>query len=135
MGITIIDYSQVYFEELLNEAIPSKRGGKFVVMVCGSQRFAVFSPAELSKYHANIVERFLMRHGVRGNYNPKGDDFSFGSEKWSVEGGGHWYLDMDEDFIELWGNSQIYGSLDLGALAKELSQSKGFDGIATVKTK
>ena len=70
MPLTVIDYSEVYFVDLMDEEeVPPQRVGKFVVMWKGEEKFAIFSPTELSRFHANIVERFLLPRGIKGSYN------------------------------------------------------------------
>jgi hypothetical protein len=73
MALSVVDYREVYYIVLNDDQIPRKCGGKFVLIENGDERFAVFSPKDLSRYHANIVERFLSLRGVPGYYNDKRD--------------------------------------------------------------
>ena len=104
------------------------REWKFIVMAGDEGRYAAFSPRELSVYHADIVERLLLQHGVRGRYNMKGDVYYYDVPGWTVEGGGLWRLDQRQPALELFGHSASYGRLDLEAVAAELRQAGAFGG-------
>jgi hypothetical protein len=129
MKLTAIDYSEVCFALLEDSPVPRKRGGKFVVMTNGDRHYAVFSPRELSAYHANIIERFLQQEGIQGRYNEKGDVFYFSSAEWKVDGGGFWELDESRGLLQLSGNSQSYGGADLQRLAAELNHTDTFRAL------
>lgn len=128
MPLSVIDFSNVYFVILKKGQVPPAREGKFVVMACDGRRWAAFSPRELSVYHANIVERLLLQHGVGGQYNMKGDVYHFDDPRWTVDGGGLWRLDPRRPALEIFGHSASYGGLDLEAVAGELRQAGAFDG-------
>ncbi len=132
MQLSVLDYSEVYFQLMRETAVPSRRGGKFIVARNGVQRYAVFSPQGLSTYHANIVERFLHSQGIQGTYNPKGDEFHFNSSDWDIEGGGHWEIDETKAVLRISGSSLAYGGFDEPALAAELRCARAFDGIEIV---
>ena len=132
MQLNVVDYSEVYFQLMRETAIPSRRGGKFIVVRNGTQRYAVFSPRGLSTYHANIVERFLQSQGIQGRYNPKGDEFHFNSPDWEIEGGGHWEIDETKPVLRISGASLAYGGFNGPALAAELRLARAFDGIEIV---
>jgi hypothetical protein len=132
MGLIVIDYSEVYFTLLNDTPVPHKRSGKFVVMSNGGQRYAVFSPHELSTYHANIIERFLRQHGIQGRYNEKGGFFHFTPTIWAVEGGGYWELDDAGGTLQISGSSKSYGSVDFQALAVELHLTDTFRALQVV---
>ena len=128
MPLTIVDFSDVYFVILQKGKVPPKREGKFVVVEGEAARYAAFAPRELSVYHANIVERLLLRHGIRGRYNMKGDVYDFDSPRWTVEGGGLWRLDQRAATLEICGHSASYGGLDLRTTAAELRRAGAFGG-------
>lgn len=130
--LKVIDFSDLYFRVMQKEAVPPQREGKFVILSRNGDRYAAFSPRELTCYHANIVERLLLQHGVRGRYNMKGDEYYFDSSDWTVEGGGYWRLDQQAGRLELFGRSASYGAVDLEATAAELRQAGAFDGADVV---
>ena len=129
MPLTVIDFSEVYFVVLQKGTVPPRREGKFIVVANEGDRCAAFSPRELSVYHANIVERLLLPHGVRGRYNMKGDVYDYDAPQWSVEGGGLWRLDQRRGRLEIFGRSASYGGVDLEELAAELCRAGAFDGV------
>ena len=123
MQLRFVDYCPLYYTELQEQLLPSRRQGKFVVLRNTTVCYAVFSPRQLSAYHANIVERFLQGVGVGGRYNAKRDVFTFDSPDWHVEGGGHWRRDDVRGTLHLYGRSQAYGGLDLVTLAAALQET------------
>jgi hypothetical protein len=120
MQLRFVDYCPLYFTELREQPVPSHREGKFVLLRNAATRYAVFSPRQLSTYHANIVERFLWGQGIPGRYNAKHDVFTFDAPDWHVEGGAHWERDDDKGVLRLYGGSRAYGGLDLAPLAAAL---------------
>jgi len=132
MELTVVDYSEVYYVLLSNTTVPLQRGGKFVIMKNTARQYAVFSPQELSAYHANIIERFLWQQGIQGRYNEKGDHFCFVSAEWRVDGGGHWELDEAKGVLCIFGYSKVYGGVDLHSLAAKLRQTEHFQTIQVV---
>lgn len=128
MNIEIVDYSDVYFSVLRRQEVPRQRGGKFVIMVSAEERHVVFSPKELSAYHANIVERFLDLRDIEGDYSPSGDFYRSPGSPWQVEAGGHWQYDQDGTVLRIFGRSKAYGGPDLVELATQLHDAGAFDG-------
>jgi hypothetical protein len=127
MDLTVVDYSNLCFAVLQKTRVPPRREGKFVVIGNGRERFAVFSPRELSVYHANIVERFMLDRGIRGQYNLKGDVYYFDAPAWTVEGGALWRFDRQPGILEIFGRSGGYGGLDLEEVACQLRAAGAFD--------
>ena len=117
MTFTIVDYRQVYFVVLNNSHIPPRCKGKFVLISDHDEQFAVFSPQGMSRFHANIVERFLSLRGVTGQYNAKRDHYECNSSDWEIQGGGHWELDEEKGTLRIFGWSQAYGGIDLEEMA------------------
>lgn len=132
MKVTVVDYSEVYFVTLQDEEIPRKRDGKFVLLDNAHDRYVIFSPRGLSRYHANIAERFLELKGVKGKYNAKKDVFLPESQDWEIVGGGHWTVDEDEGTLRLYGYSQAYGGVDLRELCECLQEAGGIEGVQRV---
>ena len=132
MPLTVLDFSDVYFVVLQKGSVPPVRQGKFIVMTGGGGRYAAFSPRELSVYHANVLERLLLRHGIRGQYNMKGDVYDYDAPGWTVEGGGLWRLDGRQGTLEISGRSASYGGVDLEELAGELHRAGAFGGVEVV---
>ena len=125
MTFTIVDYRQVYFVVLNNGHIPPRCRGKFVLVSNRDEQFAVFSPGGMSRFHADIVERFLSLRGVTGQYNAKRDHYNCNSSEWEIQGGGHWELDEEKGRLLIFGRSQAYGRVDLDELATRLLDAGG----------
>ena len=125
MTLTVVDYRQVYFVVLNNGPIPPRCGGKFVLIADRDEQFAVFSPQGLSRFHADIVERFLSLRGVPGHYNAKGDHYDCDSADWEIQGGGHWEMDEEQGRVRIFGRSLAYGGVDLEQLRLRLCQAGG----------
>lgn len=132
MKLTVVDYSEVYFVTLHDGEIPRKRDGKFVLLDNANDRYVIFSPRGLSRYHANIVDRFLGLRGIKGRYNAKRDAFLPESQDWEIVGGGHWTVDEDEGTLRLYGFSQAYGGVDLRELGEHLRAAGGIEGVQRV---
>jgi len=132
MPLEVIDYSHVYYEVLHQSAVPPQRGGKLIVVRHGKARYAAFSPAGLSEFHANILERFLSERGVGGRYNDQLDHFHPDDPAWQIEGGAHWGLDEGQRLLRLHAKSIAYGPVNLPALAEELRQANAFAGAEVI---
>ena len=128
MNFHFLDYSQIYFQELLKAPIPSKRSGKFVQITNSDtdDEFLVLSPKEFSKYHATIVERFCLLHGkVPGSYSSsKKDHFVISDSGWQILGGGMWAIDEEKRTLTLGGRSTAYGTFDSLDLKNKIRSQK-----------
>lgn len=87
--------------------------GKFVIL--GHQKktskdyFLIFSPLELTPYHANIVYQFLQVEG-RGKVEAvSSSGCRILSKGWQVHGGGHYQLDYPTASVILHGKSTAFG--------------------------
>ena len=65
----IIDYTSLYYTSIARTAVPSLVSGKFVQIRKENELYLVLSPKEMTKYHANIIERFCMDKGIEGSYD------------------------------------------------------------------
>ncbi|MBA4373341.1 MAG: hypothetical protein C0402_10845 [Thermodesulfovibrio sp.] len=122
MNVELIDYSEYYFAELAGELVPANRGGKFVqIRDRGSDReYVVLSPAKLSLYHANIVERFCGLRELDGHWNSGKTAYEIVDPSWHIVGGGRWVIDSEKKTLELGSSSQAYGRFDLVGLEERL---------------
>jgi hypothetical protein len=123
MGFQLIDYSEYYFQELSGEPIPESRGGKFVQLKNqdNDTEIIVLSPAKLSKYHANIVERFCGLNNLDGHWDSGKTCYELVDVAWSVVGGGKWEINTDKKTLELGSASQAYGSFNSSGLKNKIS--------------
>lgn len=127
-GIQFTDYSALYYDTVLGEPVPPRRGGKFVVVEDREgATHLVLSPAGLSRLHAHIVERFAIARGIPGRYTHRGERYRFNDRRWRVAGGGYWERDEAGAQLRLYGRSQAYGAADLRRVAA-MHNVDGADG-------
>ncbi len=130
--MVFIDYSKLYYTEVARTAVPSVIHGKFVQIRTESTPYLVFSPAEFTKYHANIVERFCLDKGIEGNYGPEGKRYDIYDQSWKVLGGGKFELDSSKKAIKLYDNSMAYGKFDTYGLKEMISALPEFSGFTVL---
>ena len=118
--MTFIDYTPFYFTSIAGSAVPSVTAGKFDQIRNGSTLYLVLSPKELTKYHANIIERFCMDKGIEGSYDAKREKFFISDQAWQVIGGGKFERDANKKAIKLYDNSMAYGKFDATGLKEML---------------
>ena len=123
MKLEYVDYSSVWFCEIKKGSLPNKRSGKFILIANGGSRWAVFSPAELSKWHANIAERFCDHYKIAGAYNAGQAKFNIQDNQWNIMGGGKWEVDEQQSMMVIFGRSDAYGRVDLKLLAEQLQEN------------
>jgi hypothetical protein len=128
--MTFIDYTPFYYTSLAGRPMPAITTGKFVQIRNGNALYLVLSPKELTKYHANIVERFCMDKGIEGNYDTKREKFFIRDQAWQVMGGGKFERDENKKAIKLYDNSMAYGKFDntgLREMLAALPDLRGYD--------
>jgi hypothetical protein len=128
MSFKLIDYSEHYFLKLAGEPIPESREGKFVQIRHGDKEYLVLSPSKLSKYHANIVERFCESNGIDGYWNSGKTSYQIVDDSWSVVGGGRWVMNSNKKTLDLGSSSQAYGRFDSASLKTKILSLKAMKG-------
>jgi hypothetical protein len=128
MPIILIDYIPFYYTSLARTPIPAVVAGKFVQIRNGNARYLVLSPRELTKYHANIVERFCMDKGIEGSYDSKREKYTIADQAWQIIGGGKFERDANKKTIKLYDNSMAYGKFDATGLKETLGALREFSG-------
>jgi len=127
----LLDFSDDFFRQK-GEAIPPKRGGKFVVMrdEPGRAEYLVLSPVGHCLYHTDIVERFcrLERFRIDGMRLPKSGGFVINDPDWSVVCGGRWERNEEEKRLRIYGSSQAYPPCRLASLKKRIAGLPAMDG-------
>ena len=118
--MNVVDYVPVHYETLRQSAVPAEIEGKFVVVTLADEQYAIFAPYAMCTFHAQIVARFMRLRGYVGSLNPKGDRFHCRADGWNVDGGGHWHR-SPEGRLTLFGESTVYGGVDLDNLVHRLS--------------
>ena len=116
MDFRLIDYSSTHF----GKTLPPVRDGKFLQIVDAAEgiEYIVLSPYELSKYHAQILERFCFLNGIEGRFIKMPDCFQVTGSEIDVVGGGHWKIDGQS--LRLMGESTMYGRFDRQGLAERI---------------
>jgi hypothetical protein len=127
MELIYRDYSRTYYREI-GAALPDKITGKFVQIVNDSGEYLVFSPKEVSRYHADIVERFCAERGIPGVYNNTHKRFDVHDLEWTVVGGGKFAIDRRKKQIRLYDDSMAYGKFNGEGLKKKILSLSAFSG-------
>jgi hypothetical protein len=113
----LIDYSSTWYRD----NVPAVRRGKFLQLVeDGEIELLILSPYELSKYHAQILERYCMLNDIEGRFVKKPDLFQVTGANIEVLGGGHWEIDDRVRRLMLNRESTMYGRFDRSGLAAKV---------------
>ncbi len=126
----LIDYTPFYYTSIAQTGTPSVTTGKFVQISHEGSFFLVLSPKELTKYHANIVDRFCMDKGIEGAYDAKRERFLIADQAWQVIGGGKFERDENKKTIKFYDNSMVYGKFDATGMKEALQALPEFAGYA-----
>lgn len=124
----LVDYTLFYYASVAEMPAPELVTGKFVQITNGAVLYLVLSPRELTKYHANIIERFCMDKGIEGSYDPKREKFTIRDQQWQVLGGGKFERDTNTKAIKLYDNSMAYGKFRSDGLKETLAALPDFAG-------
>jgi hypothetical protein len=128
MRIIYRDFSETYYRDIAGADPPDRVEGKFVQMRKGSSEYLVFSPREFTKYHADVVERFCMDHGIPGVYVSAHKRFDILDPEWTVIGGGKFEMDRKKKRIRLYDDSMAYGKFDRKGLMEKILSLAVFSG-------
>jgi hypothetical protein len=128
MPFVLVDYAPFYFSSIAGTAVPRELTGKFVQLRNGTTMYLVLSPRELTKYHAQIVERFCMDKGIEGSFDAKGERFLLHDRAWEVLGGGKFDRDDNNKTIKFYDNSMAYGKFDGNGLEQALAALTDYAG-------
>ena len=127
-----IDYTPFYYTSLARTSVPPVTAGKFVQIRNGDTLYLVLSPKELTKYHANIIERFCMDKGIEGSYDARREKFTVHDTAWQIVGGGKFERDGIKKTIKLYDNSMAYGKFDPTGLREMIAALPAFSGYAVM---
>ena len=130
--MTFIDYTPFYYTSIVKTALPVITSGKFVKLRNGKELYLILSPKELTKYHANIVERFCMDKGIEGSYDARREKFFIRDQSWKVMGGGKFERDANKKAIKFSDNSMAYGKFKREGLQESLAALPEFAGYTIV---
>ena len=130
MPTVLIDYTPVYYTSILHNPVPPIISGKFVQIRNAQMLYLVVSPQELTRYHANIIERFCMDKGIEGSYDAKREKFTISDHEWQIIGGGKFERDDNKKAVKLYDNSMAYGKFDATGLKEMLGALPEFSGYS-----
>jgi len=129
MNFDVIDYSEMLYKE----NITPTRQGKFLQIVDdGEIELLVLSPYELSKFHAQILERYCMLQDIEGRYVKKPDHFRATGADIEVIGGGHWKIDESVLRLVLNGESTVYGRFNSEGLSGKVRKLPKYSAYTVV---
>ena len=128
MSTILIDYTSLYYPSLAGTSVLAVVAGKFVQIRNGNTLYLILSPKELTKYHANIVERFCMDKSIEGRYDVKREKFTIMDREWQIIGGGKFERDTNKKAIKLYGDSMAYGKFDETGLKEIIRALPEFSG-------
>lgn len=113
----VVDFSPVLYKAQM----PPVRQGKFLQLVEGGKiETLVLSPYGLSKFHAQILERYCLLNDLDGRFLRKPEYYAALGADIEVFGGGHWKIDDLALRLELYGESTAYGRFDPDGLAEKI---------------
>jgi Janus/Ocnus family (Ocnus) len=128
MKLIYRDYSRIYYRET-GAALPDTMAGKFVqIRNDSAEEYLVFSPKELSRYHADIVRRFCAERGIPGVYNNAHKSFDIHDTEWAVIGGGKFERDRVKKQLRLYDDSTAYGKFNRERLKEKILSLSAFSG-------
>ena len=127
-----IDYTPFCYTSLARTSVPPVTAGKFVQIRNGDTLYLVLSPKELTKYHANIIERFCMDKGIEGSYDARREKFTVHDTAWQIVGGGKFERDTNNKAIKLCDNSMAYGKFDATGLREMIAALPELSGWTVV---
>ena len=120
MNIIFVDYSDEYFASVAKRAAPDTWRGKFVQIQRGSEEYLVFSPKELTPYHADLVQKFCMERDIDGAYDRARKRYDIHDPGWVVIGGGKFEIDRGKKQLRVYDNSMAYGKFDPKGLKNKI---------------
>jgi hypothetical protein len=125
MNIAIVDYSEFYYSSMLKTDLPDVRSGKFVQIRNDDTEYLVFSPAQLTPYHAGLIERFCLEAGLEGSYDSERKRYNIHDPAWVIVGGGKFEIDRIKETVRLYDDSMAYGKFDSEGLKEKIMQIEG----------
>ena len=120
MKVIFVDYSESFYLTGTSSNSADKVTGKFVQVKNDAIEYLIFSPKELTPYHADIVQRFCSEMGIYGVYVDASKRFDIHNPGWIVIGGGRFEIDKERENIRLYDNSMAYGKFDTKGLKEKI---------------
>jgi hypothetical protein len=128
MKLLILDYADLFYREKAGHKKPARRAGKFVQIKHEDTEYFIFSPKEITRYHADLVQLFCQEKGIDGSYNEQIKRHDIHDPSWIIMGGGKFEIDDEERRLRLYDNSMAYGRFDSRGLKKRLLSDQRLSG-------
>jgi hypothetical protein len=122
--VVIIDYSGSLRPPAAGKTAPDRTAGKFVQIRNNDTEYLIFSPRELTPYHADLVQRFCEERKIPGRYVKERKRYDIHDPEWVVAGGGKFETDRGKKSILLYDNSMAYGRFDTKGLREKISRTR-----------
>ncbi len=132
MTLVFIDYTRLYYRTIAKTVVPPVISGKFVQIRNEYTEYLVFSPKELTKYHANIVERFCLDKGIEGSHDSERKRYDIHDTAWIIVGGGKFEIDEARKTVRLYDDSMAYGKFDPWGLREKVLSLPDFSGFTVL---
>jgi len=104
--------------------------GKFLQLALDGTHYLVFAPAELHRFHNQILAHFAVDRNIAHRWVDD-QELKIQSAQLTVIGGGKFRVDTARESLELWDNSQAYGRFDARGLEDAIASAghswSGFD--------
>ncbi|PLX84107.1 MAG: hypothetical protein C0617_09245 [Desulfuromonas sp.] len=104
--------------------LPAEEEGKFLQIVWRGREHLLFAPAEVHRYHNQILARFLQENAIAHRWVTE-EKLEVDSPDLAVTGGGRYRAEVEGKVLELYDDSQAYGRFDEGGLAERVAASGG----------
>jgi hypothetical protein len=119
----IIDYSGFLCPSAAGGTATDRTAGKFVQIRNNDSEYLIFSPRELTPYHADLVEKFCEERKIPGRYVRERKRYDIHDPDWVVAGGGKFEADRERKSILLYDNSMAYGRFDAKGLKEKIHRT------------
>ncbi len=120
----IVDYCGFSRPPAAGQMAAGRITGKFVQIRNVDTEYLIFSPVDLTRYHADLVEKFCEERDITGSYVEERRRYDIHDPGWIVVGGGKFETDKTKKSIILYDNSMAYGRFDPKGLKEKIHQTK-----------
>lgn len=96
------------------------RQGKFLQLMWRGREYLIFAPAELHRYHNQILAHFLTDNAIPHRWVTQ-ETLEFAHPALFVIGGGRFQVNTGEKTLALWDDSQVYGRFQAPGLADKMA--------------
>lgn len=130
MKTVVINYNAADSRRGSPEAVPSHITGKFLQLTHDDTEYLIFSPKEITPYHADILERFCCERDIKGTYDTGRKCYTADALSLTVVGGGKFEIDTAVKSIRIYDNSMAYGKFNPYGLKEKILGLKELAGYS-----